>query len=166
MTVLRDVDIPEPFDLGVFCENLATRRGRRLHLHPYDVSISGQLPCGFYLAVRDEDHIFFDGRTSPLHRDHIVLHEIAHMLFGHGTDSGLREAAGRLMPSIDQHTIETMLARTSYTTEHEHEAELLATLIAGSAASPPARAVGDHVAPILDRLHTTLGHGGRGTHSR
>ena len=158
MAVLRDVELPNPFDLRAFCDTLAAQRGRRLHLHPFHVSISRSVPCGVYVSLGDGDHIFFDGRTSPLHRDHIVLHEIAHMLFGHGTDSGLHEALGRLMPSIDQRIIETMLARTSYSTEHEQEAELLATLIAGSVTSRPARAESPKVAPIVDRLHTTLGH--------
>jgi hypothetical protein len=158
MVVLQDLELPNPFDLGAFCDNLARQRGRGLHLHPFHVSISAPLPCGVYLSLRDDDHIFFDGRTSPLHRDHIVLHEISHMLLGHGTDSRLHETIGRLMPSIDQRTIETMLARTSYSTEHEQEAELLATLIAGSATSRATPAGATDATPILDHLHTTLGH--------
>jgi hypothetical protein len=158
MAVLRDVELPDPFDLGGFCESLAARRGRRLYLHPFHASDARQLPCGVFMSFRDADHIFFDARTSPLHRDHIVLHEISHMLLGHGTDPHLHEAVGRLTPSIDQRTIETMLARTSYSTEHEKEAELLATLIAGTATSRPSQAEGVHAAPILERLHTTLGH--------
>jgi hypothetical protein len=166
MVVLRDVELPNPFDLGEFCDNLARQRGRRLHLHPFHVSTNGPMPCGVYLSLRDDDHIFFDGRTSPLHRDHIVLHEISHMLLGHGTDSSLHETLGRLMPSIDQRTIETMLARTSYSTEHEKEAELLATLIAGSTTSRVSPAGDTRVTPILDRLDTTLGHVASSTRRR
>lgn len=158
MAVLQNVDLPVPFDLPAFCECLARQRGRRLHLHPFHVNTTGPLPCGVYLSLRDDDHIFFDGRTSPLHRDHIVLHEISHMLLGHGTDSHLYETIGRLMPLIDQRTIETMLARNSYSTEHEQEAELLATLIAGSATSRVTPVAGTDAAPIIERLQTTLGH--------
>lgn len=156
---LRDVEVPAPFDLSIFCDNLASRRGRRLHLHPFRIAASARVPCGMYLSLRDEDHIFFDARTSPLHRDHIVLHELSHMLLGHATDSNLQETLKRLMPSIEQRTLETVLARTSYSTEHEQEAEFLATLIAGAARSR-ARIGGEGtpVSPVLDRLHTTLSH--------
>jgi hypothetical protein len=158
MVVLQDVELPDPFDLGAFCDSLAAQRGRRLYLHPFHVSTTGPLPCGVYLSLRDDDHIFFDGRTSPLHRNHIVLHEISHMLLGHGTDSNLHETIGRLTPLIDQRTIETMLGRTSYSTDHEQQAELLATLIAGSATSRAAPAGDTEAAPTLSRLQTTLGH--------
>ncbi|MGH8888733.1 MAG: hypothetical protein ACRDV3_03100 [Acidothermaceae bacterium] len=156
---LQDVEVPDPFDLSVFCDSLAARRGRPLHLHSFNVSATGKLPCGVYLSLGDGDHIFYDARTSRLHRDHIVLHEISHMLLNHATDSGLYDMAARLMPSIDQRTLALVLARTSYTTEHEQEAEFLATLIAGAARSRT-KAAGEGVpsSPILDRLHTTLGH--------
>ena len=156
---LRDVEVPAPFDLGLFCDNLAARRGRRLYLHPFNVDVATKVPCGVYLSLRDEDHIFFDARTSPLHRDHIVLHELSHMLLGHASDSHLHATLGRLMPAIDQRTLETVLARTSYSTEHEQEAEFLATLIAGAARSR-ARGGGEGTpaSPVIDRLHTTLSH--------
>jgi len=159
--VLRDVEMPNPFDLTAFCDGLASKRGRRLHLHPFCPSAAGQLPCGIYLSVGDDDYIFFDGRTSPLHRDHIVLHEISHMLLGHTTDRGLLDTVGRLLPSIDPRVLETVLARTSYSTEQEREAELLATLIGGGTAAHAAttKRGGDaESGPILDRLHTTLSH--------
>ena len=158
---LRDVEVPNPFSLDAFRASLAAARGRALHLHPLPEGITGNVPCGVYISLRDVDHIFFDAHTSPLHRDHIVLHEISHMLLGHATDSEFRATAGRLMPSIDQRTLEAVLARTTYTTEHEQEAELLATLIAGSAASRRPRDERVGVAPILGRLHTTLGHATR-----
>jgi hypothetical protein len=63
------------------------------------------------------------------------------------------------MPSIDQRTLETVLGRTSYSTEQEREAETLATLIAG-AARTRMKPVGEGAPqdPVLGRLHTTLGH--------
>lgn len=157
VSVLRDVEVPDPFDISAFCDSLAVRRGRRLHLHPFHVNVAA-LPCGMYLSLPEGDHIFFDGRTSPLHRDHIVMHEISHMLLGHATDAHLYETAGRLMPSIDQRTLEKVLARTSYSTEYEREAELLATLIAGAATSSSGVVEDVATAPIVGRLHTTLGH--------
>jgi len=163
---LRDVEIPDPFDLRTFCHSLAARRGRRLQLHAYRARSGAQMPCGVYLSLHDADHIFFDAHTSPLHRDHIVLHEISHMLLGHGTEALLHETVGRLMPSIDRRTIETMLARTSYSTEHEREAELLATLIAGEAGSHVGAEIDAGAAPIVDRLRATLGHVTVGTGRR
>src|SRR3712207_8993175 len=36
---------------------------------------------------RSADYVFYDDRTSELHRRHIVLHEIGHMLFGHDDEA-------------------------------------------------------------------------------
>ncbi|MFI7603374.1 hypothetical protein [Actinoplanes sp. NPDC049681] len=76
------------------------------------------------------DYVFFDPDTSRLHAEHIVLHELAHMLSGHttGLDGG-NAAVARLVPDLDPRTVHTILGRVSYTTAQEREAEMLASLI-------------------------------------
>ena len=51
IAVLRDVELPNPFHLDAFCDTLAAQRGRRLHLHPFRVSVSGSVPCGVYMST-------------------------------------------------------------------------------------------------------------------
>jgi hypothetical protein len=43
----------------------------------------------YVVAFDDEDVIVIDRRTSGLHRQHIGLHEIGHIVAGHKSDTGL-----------------------------------------------------------------------------
>ena len=62
--------------------DLERRRNRMIFLHPFT---SGPgIPCGLWLATARADHIFHEAATTPWHRTHIILHEVAHMLLGHG----------------------------------------------------------------------------------
>jgi hypothetical protein len=95
-------------------------------------------PCGLWLAMGNVNYVFVDAR-SLLHRNHVVLHELAHMIYGHGTS---QSDLADLLPDIDPARVETALARTGYGDRQEAEAELMATIIA--------RRVGRHTEPMSD----------------
>ncbi|MBA4864052.1 hypothetical protein H1V43_22375 [Streptomyces sp. PSKA54] len=100
--------------------------------------------------MENTDHIFVEDATSPLHRDHIVLHEISHMLLGHTPRQTLTPAFRHL----DAELVRGVLGRTSYETEEERSAETLAGLIATRAAL---RGASDRTAPsTLRRLNAVL----------
>lgn len=42
------------------------------------------MPSGFWYDDGESDHIFYGSSVSGYYRDHIILHEICHMLAGHG----------------------------------------------------------------------------------
>jgi hypothetical protein len=116
-------------------------------------------PCGLWISVPTADYVFYDPETSQLHAEHIVLHELSHMLSGHTTGAeaelGVGSGAiGRLVPDLDPRTVDTMLGRASYTTAQEREAEMLASLIrARSALGPvPVRLPGDTLGRVADVL--------------
>jgi hypothetical protein len=124
---LRGLRIPSPFDLDAFCDEVAARRGRPLQLHPVP-GLSAEAPCGMWVGTDRADHVFYDPGTSPLHAEHIVLHELAHILSGHsGADAGL----AHLFPDLDPATVRRALGRVGYTTAQEREAEMIASLIRG-----------------------------------
>ncbi len=157
--ILDGIDIPDPFDLTVFCDRLAARRGKPLHLQALDGISAAEIPCGVYFSLPTADYIFYDGNTSALHREHIVLHEISHMLFGHAAGAAaMAEVTARLMPDIDPKTLRAVLGRTKYTTQHEREAETLASLIRGETLRR--RVIGAGADPaqarVLSRLQSTL----------
>ncbi|MFI7539982.1 hypothetical protein [Actinoplanes sp. NPDC049599] len=137
---------------------MAVHRGRPLSLQPTS-GLSAGAPCGLWISVPTADYVFYDPGTSQLHAEHIVLHELSHMLSGHtagirsGSDAGER-ALHRLAPDLDPRTIDTMLGRASYSTAQEREAEMLASLIrARSAAGPtPERRSGDTLGRVADVL--------------
>ncbi len=155
---LENIPVPSPFDLDVFCAVMAAHRGRPLTLQSMP-GLSPGAPCGMWISVPTADYVFYDSGTSRLHAEHIVLHELSHMLSGHSsgiqTDPAVgSEALQRLVPDLDPATIDTMLGRASYTTAQEREAEMLASLIRARSAAgrPPERRPGDILGRVADVL--------------
>ncbi|WP_055587055.1 ImmA/IrrE family metallo-endopeptidase [Streptacidiphilus griseoplanus] len=145
--VVSRLEIPHPFSIEQLCDNLAAIRGRPIHIHAMErQSATHSSPCGVWIALEDADHIFVEEATSPLHRVHIILHELCHMLLGHSSLPGEDRLSGEEMereaeeaalalaaaawPEIPRHTVVSALGRTSYTDENEKAAESLAGLIA------------------------------------
>ena len=128
---LRGIRVPRPFDLDAFCAEVAARRGRPL-IRRAVPGLAAEAPCGMWIATDRTDHIFYDPGTSPLHAEHIVLHELAHILCDHSGSAG---ALARLFPDLDPAAVRRVLGRVSYTTEQEREAEMLASLIRGRTAA-------------------------------
>jgi hypothetical protein len=133
---LRGIRIPTPFTLDAFCAEVSARRGRPLIRRPVP-GLSAGAPCGLWIGTDRADHVFYDPGTSPLHAEHIVLHELAHILSGHAGADG---ALGRLFPDLDPATVSRVLGRVSYSTAQEREAEMMASLIRGRSARPRAGA--------------------------
>ncbi|MGD9484139.1 hypothetical protein WDH52_12910 [Streptomyces sp. TRM70308] len=168
------LDLPRPFDLDVLCERIAARRGRPLRLVPLEGAPDGSTPCGVWVATSTADLIFFEPATSGVHKLQIVLHELAHLLLGHGAPDARRPAyATRLLADaaevrqpwdedaeqdLDMDQLLHILGRTSYTDDQEREAELLATILSDRALSKEAPATSDRAAGVLDRLNDAFGH--------
>ncbi|MFI6093518.1 hypothetical protein [Streptomyces sp. NPDC051218] len=152
-SILDQLSVPRPFSIDTLCQEVSAQRGRPLHLHPLPQQATGKSICGIWLATETDDHIFFEQRTSRAHQEHIVLHEIGHMLFDHsGTDLGHGEASQALLPDLSPQLVRRILGRASYTNHQEQEAEMLASLLR-IGASPTARTPHG----VLGRLETALG---------
>ncbi|WP_290865256.1 hypothetical protein [Hamadaea sp.] len=135
---LSGLPVPRPFDVRAFCEHVAQWRGRPLHLHELPVDDVADLPCGMWIATDHADHVFHLPGGSSLHRDHIVLHEIGHMLFDHtvaAESSDEPDALDRLLPDLDPAMVRRVLRRGGYSTEQERAAEMMASLILQRAAT-------------------------------
>ncbi|MFE2145172.1 hypothetical protein ACFXA3_26120 [Streptomyces sp. NPDC059456] len=167
--VLDELEIARPLDVEDLCRAVAERRGRPLHLLPLPESAGADAGlCGLWLGLADSDVVFYEPGTSPVHRTHIILHELAHILLDHGklADGESAVLAG-LFPSLDPALVSSMLARgrTSYSAVEEQEAELLATLISSHGRSTPVarRTASSREAGVLGRLGDALARGrGRG----
>jgi len=144
-----------PFSVDALCRVISAQRGRPLHVHPLNVPPSSGLnACGMWIATDVADHVFVEHRTSRFHQEHIILHEIGHMLCDHVTEdlpSTLTEALSD--GQVDSGLVRQVLARTSYTTGQEKDAEMVASLILERVARRHARALGD----ADSRLGTILG---------
>ncbi|MFT7870559.1 MULTISPECIES: hypothetical protein [Amycolatopsis] len=133
--------MPEPFDAEGFVAGLAAERGRPIELMP--VSAPEGAPCGLLMSTERADYILYPTNTTALHRRHILLHEVGHLLCGHvGADVGadgvaIDAAAGRqLMPHLSPELVKRVLGRTTYSEVEEREAELVASLLAQRVVRP------------------------------
>ncbi|WP_455354827.1 hypothetical protein [Streptomyces sp. SYSU K217416] len=185
--VAATLDIPRPFDLDVLCARIAAQRGRPLRLVPLEGAPDGSMPCGVWVATSSADLIFYEPATSALHKLQIVLHELAHLLLGHGAPDAEQPAyAGRLLgesvwtgspgpdgartgsadanedededDEIDLEQVLHILGRTSYSDSEEKDAELLATILSDRVLTDEAPTVSGQAAGVLDRLNDALGH--------
>ncbi|MCX4905717.1 hypothetical protein [Streptomyces sp. NBC_00878] len=175
------VTIPRPFDLDALCEGIAAQRGRPLRLVALEGAPDSTMPCGVLVATENADLIFYEPATSALHKLQIVLHELAHLLLGHGGPGTERPAyATRLLPGgeggeggedgediarvageeddeddlgIDLDQVLHILGRTSYSDNEEKDAELLATILSHRILDREAT-----TNPVLERLGDALGH--------
>lgn len=77
------LNLTPPLDVAEICAQVARLRGRPIEL------VFKTLPAaafGVSLPMPDCDYIMVQQHTSTLHREHIVLHELAHILAGHLDD--------------------------------------------------------------------------------
>jgi hypothetical protein len=141
--LVEKLELPDNFSATAFCESVAAQRGRPIVLMPLPVPTSPDLPTGMWLASRGTDYILYDSQTSRYHQEQIILHEIGHILFGHGA------------PNVEDRAVRCRnpagLPRTSYSTLEEQEAETLATMLllrgrrGGHASSGASEALSDAV---------------------
>lgn len=133
------LSLPRPFDAAAFIATLARERGRPIELIP--VTGRPSTPCGLLVTTDRADCIVYAADTTPLHQQHILLHEAAHIICGHNEGTLSHTAAVRvLLPNLPASLIERVLGRTVYTEPQEREAELVASLIRCRAAREDASA--------------------------
>ena len=127
---MTKLGLPRPFTFGELVVAIERRRGRPLKVVERHLGTLPNMPCGIWVPLEKADVVFVEEETSPAHRQHICLHELAHILCAHTGAKVL--AAGylaKLLPDIAPEKVATMLARTSYGTEQERDAEAMATLL-------------------------------------
>ncbi|MEV5717437.1 hypothetical protein AB0L41_26400 [Amycolatopsis mediterranei] len=130
--LLNELGIRPPLDVFELCRSVGRQRGRPIRLIPHRIPVPG--PFGAWIATPQADYIVYQQDTSKPHQRHIILHELGHLLAGHGATAenhGLT-APGDLReqyPDLEPEPIRQALLRTSYDTDHEREAETVATII-------------------------------------
>ncbi|MBW4717288.1 ImmA/IrrE family metallo-endopeptidase [Saccharothrix obliqua] len=120
------LDFPDPFDLTELCRRAGRARGRPIELVPASLSALGV--SGLWLAADRLDYIWYEQNTSAPHREHVVLHELGHILCDHGGSGPAAQVLAALFPQLDPEVVGRMLARRhdAYTGVEELEAEAFA----------------------------------------
>lgn len=85
--VVRATGVEPPLELGELCAAVGKLRGRRLSVH-YRALRPGLFGFSFPSPTEPRDFILAADNTSRLHQEHIVLHELGHVLAGHLDESG------------------------------------------------------------------------------
>ncbi|WP_237773300.1 MULTISPECIES: hypothetical protein [Streptomyces] len=109
------------------CERLGEHRGHPVRLMPYALPVAG--PSGLWIATAQADYIVYQRETSKAHQDHIIMHEVGHILGDHRHPDGQDGVSRALLPSLSADVVTRALGRTSYDEEQEREAEMTATII-------------------------------------
>jgi hypothetical protein len=115
--------LPNPWDIAVLCDQLAEQRGRPLLLRPVDLPA---FPFGLWYDDGQRDHVFYRARLAGFHRDHVILHELCHMIADHNRHSrSLRQGE----KESDVSTLILRAAGNPHSATQEEIAELFATQI-------------------------------------
>jgi hypothetical protein len=152
----RRLPLPVPFDVTALCRDVGARRGRPIVLTALPLAATGS--CGLWLATDTTDYICYELHTSAPHQQHIVLHEIGHVLCGHGGSEPLDTSLAMLFPQLSAQTLRIMLARQhrQYIAADELEAELFAYAVLARIASAPRRPGTDEPTDQAGRLARAL----------
>jgi len=125
--LLNELGIRPPLDVLELCRSVGRQRGRPIRLLPHRIPVPG--PFGAWVATAQADYIVYQQDTSKAHQRHIILHELGHLLAGHGATAENFDLVSQLAPGLEPEAVRRALLRTSYDTDHEREAETVATII-------------------------------------
>jgi hypothetical protein len=146
------------------CEQVGRRRGRAIRLVPME--LEEPLLHGLWIALPDTDVIVYRANTSGPHQEHIIAHELSHIICEHdfGALPGPPVPA-HLFPDADPDLVRRSLKRSAYDDRAEQEAEMMASLILARARRGTAPAPGDATAltpeeaTVMARVESVVGRG-------
>ncbi|MDJ0344113.1 ImmA/IrrE family metallo-endopeptidase [Streptomyces sp. H10-C2] len=164
--LLRGIDFPQPFDIGVLCRRLGESRGRPIRLAP--ISLPAESPCGLLVSTAEADYIFYEARSPATHQTHVIAHELGHLLWNHQAAASplVDQRAHLLLPNdIDPVLIQRMFGRSHYADPEEWAAEYFATQLLRQVSewTPRPPSVPSEAAELVGRLERSLDHGREGS---
>jgi hypothetical protein len=127
--LLNELDIRPPLDVHELCRRVGEQRSKPIRPIAHPIPVPG--PFGAWITTDTADYILYQRETTKSHQGHIILHELGHILAGHRSDEDddvLLDVAPEY-PDLAPDAVRRALRRTSYDSEHEREAETVATII-------------------------------------
>lgn len=162
--LIKKLCLPEPFTELAFFDYLAERRQRPIEV--IAASLGSTVPCGMLISTQDVDYICHSDTVTPLHGQHIRLHEAFHLAYGHTGTASARsgtltaehkvtqmqppggfdphhrpaniETLQKILPKLDTQLIRRLLGRTVYQKQEEREAEMSASIMMAAISQPTA----------------------------
>ncbi len=157
--------LPPSSTITTVAQELSRRRGRPIHLIP--LALGADQPSGLSLTLPTMDVVAYEAETSRTHQDHIIAHELAHIMCGHTGIVPIDGNVARLVfPNLDPGLVRDMLNRADYGDEHELEAEIMASVILRRMNARPERSgptPPEEDQEVLARLEKTFSTDGDGS---
>lgn len=144
-TMVTEVGMPRPWSIDGFLDRLEAWRGREIDLCglPWERGRS----TGLWQRRADHDVIAYPTNTTGAHQDHIIGHELGHMLLEHSGQCVLSTGeAQQLAPSLAPAALGHLLNHAGVAVE-EDVAERFATLLLTHTVAParPSTELGQRV---------------------
>ncbi|MEV6547787.1 toxin [Streptomyces sp. NPDC051597] len=163
---LADLPIPAPFSIPALVANMEQARGRTIVLRELPERLARvNAACGLRLKAGGTSLVLYRRRPTDYQTQHVILHELCHEWFDHGTSLDADQLAA-LLPVFDSSLVGRMLksgatvqARAQYDTHDERVAEFGASLIPRMALDVTSD---DMVGRLSDSLSRPVAHRRRG----
>ncbi|MEU4300336.1 ImmA/IrrE family metallo-endopeptidase [Kitasatospora aureofaciens] len=125
---LGRLNLPHQFSENDLIGAVASLVGRTIACEPVDMR--GAFSCGLRKRYADREVIYYEKNASALHQRQIIAHELSHILWEHKGEIDLADLmSDEELASRMDWSVLGVSARTSYETDAEVEAEMMATLI-------------------------------------
>lgn len=106
---LADLPIPAPFSIDKLVANMEAARGRTIVLHEMPDRLARvNAACGLRLKTGGTSFVLYRRRPTAYQTQHVILHELCHEWFDHGTSLD-PEQLRRLLPVFDTSLISRVL---------------------------------------------------------
>ncbi|MFE9370028.1 toxin [Streptomyces sp. NPDC006711] len=107
---LADLPIPAPFSIPALVANMEEARGRTITLHELPDRLARvNAACGLRLKSGGTSFVLYRRRPTAYQTQHVILHELCHEWFDHGTTLSATQLR-RLLPVFNTSLIDRVLA--------------------------------------------------------
>lgn len=130
---LAALGLPRRFDFDELLAAVEAYRGRTIDIRSVPSLNNDQL-TGLWLSLPQKELILHAETRSPLHREQIVLHELAHMILGHDLVTDDHTGPDLLFPDLSPDLVRKALTRCDKRDRIESDAEALADRLAATIA--------------------------------
>ncbi|MFG2722152.1 toxin [Streptomyces sp. NPDC048416] len=107
---LADLPIPAPFSIPALVANMEEARGRTITLHELPDRLARvNAACGLRLKSGGTSFVLYRRRPTAYQTQHVILHELCHEWFDHGTTLSATQLR-QLLPVFNTSLIQRVLA--------------------------------------------------------
>jgi len=125
------IPLPESFTLDDIVSAIEQDRDTTIKIVEFPEINPEDGLFGIWLNTKFGDYVLHAPAPSELHRQQIILHELAHMILGHDLTVG-QGSATKLFPDLPEDAVVRTLARGHDDNQLERDAETLADRLARS----------------------------------